>query len=161
MMLLPLDDESGRAVINNLRRDLVIGGAVLLDLVDSGRVVPAGPEGDAKEGDAVVRDCAPTGGAVLDAAVRKLAEKPLKMRKAVEVISKDAREGVLAKLVERGLARREETKVLGIFRVKSWPAADTEHEAESERRSEACCFRARSRTRARRALSRFRTRRVP
>lgn len=39
-------------------------------------------------------------------------------------------EPVIDRLVERGLVRREEKRVLGVFRSTRWPAEDSQHEAD-------------------------------
>ncbi|MEV4625741.1 GPP34 family phosphoprotein [Micromonospora sp. NPDC049523] len=137
LMQLLLDDDTGRSIVDHTRLDLAIAGAVLLELVQVGRVSPAGPDDDAKPGYTVVRDASPTGDPVLDEALSRLVHRPLKFRKATEVLVKGVRVAVLDRLVERGLLRRDETKVLGIFRVKTWPAADAAHEAEVRARLEA------------------------
>jgi hypothetical protein len=140
LLLLLLDDEDGRSVVDSTRRDHAVAGAVLVDLARTGCVTPAEAGDDAKEDYGVVRDTAPTGDAVLDAAIAKLAEKPVKMEKAVGLLAKDSAKGVLAQLVDRGLVREEETKVLGLFRQKSWPAEDVEYEAGIRRDIEAALF---------------------
>ena len=67
LLLLLLDDESGRSVVDGTRRDYAVAGAVLVELARLGRVSPAEPGDDAKEGYAVVREGSPTGDPVLDA----------------------------------------------------------------------------------------------
>lgn len=130
LIQLLFDDESGRPVVDQFRLDLVIAGAVLIELINTGRVDRTGPDDDAKPGLAIVRDGSPTGDAVLDEALIRLGRKPLKFQRATEALAKGVRLGVLDRLVERGLLRRDETRVLGIFRVKTWPAAEVAHEAE-------------------------------
>lgn len=137
LTLLLLDDDSGRPIVDNTSRDRAVTGAVLLDLVSAGRVSPAGTDDDAKEGTLLVRDSSPTGDAVLDHALARLADKPVKPQRAVELLVKGTRDAVLDRLVERGLLRRESSTVLGIFRIKSWPAADQEHEAQVRARIDA------------------------
>src|SRR6201991_1301396 len=134
LLLLLLDDESGRSVVDGTRRDQAIAGAGLVDLVCAGRTTPAEPGEVAPEGYAVVRDGAATDDPILDAALPKLAKKPVEMERAVELLAADSGKAVLDRLVERGLIRREETKVLGIFRLQSWPAVDVAHEAEGRKR---------------------------
>jgi Golgi phosphoprotein 3 GPP34 len=140
LLLLLLDDESGKSVVDGSRRDHAIAGAVLVDLARLGRVSPAEAGDDAKKGYAVVRGSGTTGDPVLDAALAKLAEKPVKMDRAVELFAKNSTDAVLDRLVERGLVRREETKLLG-FKRKSWPAVDVEHEGEVRRQIDAAVLR--------------------
>jgi Golgi phosphoprotein 3 GPP34 len=122
---LLLEDESGRNVAGGMETDYGLGGAILIDLVMAGRVTPAGEDDDAKEGRLVVRDPSPTGDAMLDGALRVLAEKPLGGRRAVEKLSKDAKEQVLARLVQRGMVREDRG---GFLSRTTWPAVATEHE---------------------------------
>jgi hypothetical protein len=134
LTLLLLDDNSGRPVVDGTSWDNVLAGAVLLELANAGRVSPAGAEDDAKEGRLVVRDGSATGDPVLDIGLSRLETKPVKGKRAVELLVKGTRDAVLERLGERGLVRREESKLLGIFPRKSWPAADTEHESEIRQR---------------------------
>jgi hypothetical protein len=129
LLLLLFDDDSGRPVVDGTALDNALAGAVLLELVESGRVSPAGPADDAKEGRLLVRDASPTGDPVLDQALDRLeAKDPVKAQRAVQLLTKGLRPVVLERLADRGLVRREERKLLGIFPRTSWPAAATEHE---------------------------------
>jgi hypothetical protein len=129
LLLLLLDDDSGRPVVDGTALDYALAGAVLLELAESGRVSPAGSADDAKEGRLLVGDASPTGDGVLDRALDRLnAKDPVKAQRAVELLAKDLRPAVLEQLANRGLVRREEHRVLGIFPRTSWPAADAEWE---------------------------------
>ncbi len=127
-MLLLLDDTTGKVVVDGTSRDNVLAGAVLLDLVNHGRVGPADPTAKLGEGKVVVLDVSPTGDPVLDHALARLGTKPVKSARAVELLQKGTRDEVLEQLVGRGLLRREDSKVLGLFPRTSWPAADSRHE---------------------------------
>ncbi len=128
-MLLLLDDDSGRPLVDGMVLDLALAGAVLVELVMSGRVSSAGPADDAKKGRLLVRDTSPIDDPILDQALDRLdAKDPVKAQRAVELLTKGLRPAVLERLTDRGLVRREEHKVLGIFPRKSWPAAAAEHE---------------------------------
>jgi hypothetical protein len=125
LMLLLLDDETGRPLVNSTSADNALAGAVLLDLVHAERV-------DAPEDKKLrVRDASPLGDPVLDAGLQRLGDKDsLKPQRAVELLRKNVRKAVLDQLVNRGLVRREESKVLGLFPRTSWPAVDSAHEDE-------------------------------
>lgn len=134
LMLLLLDDESGRSVVERNVQDRVLAGAVLLELANTGRVSEAEPRDDVKTGRLVVRDGSSTGDPLLDAAIDELETKPIKARRAIEILSNGTREMVLDGLVARGLVRRDKSTVLGIFPRTSWPAVDTEHEGSVRER---------------------------
>ncbi|GIF40457.1 GOLPH3/VPS74 family protein [Actinoplanes xinjiangensis] len=134
VLQLVFDDKTGRSVINQTYLDSVIAGALLLDLIRLGRVVPGEPEGrDGKKRAAIVTDRTPTGDPLLDAALATVAEKPRTLKKAVEALVKGNRKAVIERLVERGILRHDRTRVLGIFKLTSFPAADTENEAALRR----------------------------
>ncbi|MFD0487682.1 GPP34 family phosphoprotein [Saccharopolyspora spinosporotrichia] len=141
-MLLVLDDESGRPVIDSVSLDHALAGAVLLELVNSGRVSPAGADDeDVKEGRLLVRDDSATGDAVLDDGLSRLEKKPVSAKRAVELLVKGTRVAVLGQLSTRGLITTEKSKVLGVFPRKSWPALDTEHEGRIRERLNAVLLR--------------------
>ncbi|GIE80012.1 hypothetical protein Aph02nite_59620 [Actinoplanes philippinensis] len=134
VLQLVFDDKTGRSVINQTYLDSVIAGALLLDLIRLGRVTPGQPEGkDGKDRAAIVTDRTPTGDPLLDAALATVAEKPRTLRKAVEALVKGNRKAVIERLVERGILRHDRSRVLGIFKLTSFPAADTENEAALRR----------------------------
>ncbi|BEL11092.1 GPP34 family phosphoprotein [Actinoplanes sichuanensis] len=134
VLQLVFDDKTGRSVINQTYLDSVIAGALLLDLIRLGRVAPGEPEGrDGRKRAAIVTDRTPTGDPLLDAALATVAEKPLTLKKAVEALVKGNRKAVIERLVERGILRHDRTRVLGIFKLTSFPAADTENEAALRR----------------------------
>jgi hypothetical protein len=118
LLLRLLDDESGRSVVDGSRRDHAVAGSVLLDLARLGRVSRPKKETTPKKGYAVVRGSGSTGDPVLDAALTTLARKPVTMDRAVELLAKNSTDAVLDRLVERGLVRREETKLLGFRRTR-------------------------------------------
>jgi hypothetical protein len=125
MLLLLLDDESGKPLLDGTRLSRVLAGALLVELAVDGRVSPAA-EGDvAKAGRLVVRNSEPTGDRLLDQAVSLLTEsKPMKPAKAVERLQKGVREDLLARLVSQGLVRAERGRTLGILPRRVWPATD-------------------------------------
>jgi hypothetical protein len=140
LVLLLFDDESGRPVVDWLSLDNAVAGVVLLELANSGRVSPA-EDDEAKPGRLVVRDDSATGDPVLDTALSRLDAKPVKAQRAVEVLVKGTREAVLDQLAGRGLLRREESKVLGLFPRSTWPALDSAHENEVRSRLDAVLVR--------------------
>ena len=122
LLLLLLDDDSGRLITDGTTTDLALAGAVLVDLVNAGRVAEEG-------GKLHVMDTAALDEPVLEAGLTRFTEKaPAKPQRSVEVLRKNVRETVLEALAARGLIRQEKDKVLGLFPRKSWPAVDSAHE---------------------------------
>ncbi|MCS7483439.1 GPP34 family phosphoprotein [Umezawaea endophytica] len=122
LLLLLLDDDSGRLITDGTSTDRVLAGAVLVDLVNAGRVAE-------ENGKLHVMDTAALDEPVLEAGLARLVEKaPAKPQRAVEVLAKHVRETVLEALAGRGLIRQDKDKVLGLFPRKTWPAVDSAHE---------------------------------
>jgi hypothetical protein len=130
LLLLLLDDESGKPVLDDTRLSRVLAGALLIELALDQRISPA-TEGDAtKGGRLVVRNSQPGGDSVLDRALSTLnASKPMKPARAVEKLQKGLRQDLLNRLASQGLVREERGRVLGILPTTHWPATDMAHEA--------------------------------
>ena len=129
-LLLTLDDVTGKAVVDASFREQVAAGALLVELALLGRADLAGDGDGGRVGRIVVRDASPTGNALLDEALDVVRAKEGSTPKAlVSPIAKlrPAARAVAA-LAERGVLRREEGRVLGIFPTTRWPAADSRHE---------------------------------
>ncbi|MET3976255.1 GPP34 family phosphoprotein [Cellulosimicrobium sp. 4261] len=129
-LLLTLDDVTGKAVGDTSFREQVAAGALLVELALLGRADLAGDGDGGRVGRIVVRDASPTGNALLDEALDVVRAKEGSTPKAlVSPIAKlrPAARAVAA-LAERGVLRREEGRVLGIFPTTRWPAADSRHE---------------------------------
>ncbi|HYH31961.1 MAG TPA: GPP34 family phosphoprotein [Pseudonocardia sp.] len=121
LVLLLLHPERGRAVVDGTSLDRAIGGALLLDLALADRI---SADGDGAKARLSVRDALPTGDPLLDAAASRLAGGPVRAQKAVERLARGSRTTVLERLVRRGLVRREQSRILGIFPSTTWPQAD-------------------------------------
>jgi hypothetical protein len=120
LVLLLLDPDTGRAVVDSTSFDRAIGGALLLDLATRERITA---DGDGAKARLTVADAAPTGEALLDVALARL-DKPMRAQKAVERLARSARTPALERLVERGRVRREKARLLGLLPVTVWPAVD-------------------------------------
>ncbi|GAB3671341.1 GOLPH3/VPS74 family protein [Saccharopolyspora tripterygii] len=129
LMLLLLHDEHG-TIAGEGTLHHTLGGAMLVELAlggaadaDEGRASLNGPEVRAV-GDVPIED------PLLRSAYDVVAEKTQRMQPLLLQIGSGLREAVTDRLVERGLVRREEKRVLGIFRSTRWPAEDSQHEAD-------------------------------
>ena len=130
LLLLLIDDVSGRLMLDRTRLDRVLAGAVLIELALGGRISPATPGESARAGTLVVRPAGPTGDAVLDAALTRLrSAAPTTPARAVEKLVKGIRETLLGRVVEAGFVREQHGTALGVFPTTRWPAIDLRHEA--------------------------------
>lgn len=131
ILLLLTDDATGKSVVDSARLDLVLAGALLLDLAVAGRVDVAGPGEQVKAGRLVVRDARPVGDPVLDAALSRIvAAGPKKPENVLPSLKKDLRPALYSRLSQAGILRFEEGRVLGIFPSRRWPAADSAYERQ-------------------------------
>ncbi|WP_069388222.1 GOLPH3/VPS74 family protein, partial [Cellulosimicrobium cellulans] len=129
-LLLTLDDATGKAVVDSSYREQVAAGALLVELALLGRADLAGDGDGGRVGRIVVRDASPTGNGLLDEALdvvrSKEGAKPKALVGPIAKLKPAAR--AVASLADRGVLRREEGRVLGIFPTTRWPAADSRHE---------------------------------
>jgi Golgi phosphoprotein 3 (GPP34) len=131
VLLLLIDDTSGRAAVDRNHLDLALAGGVLLELATSGRVDVAGPGEQVKAGRLVVRDDRPTDDIVLDAALRRVAGLgPKKPEHVLPKLARGLRDELLERLTGREILRAQEGRVLGVFPRHTWPAIDPSHERE-------------------------------
>jgi len=129
LLLLLLDDRSGKPLLEATRLQLALAGGVLLELAIAERVDAADPGEQVKKGRLVVRDRTSTGDDVLDDALALLDEREGKKPESVlGKLGKGLRERLLARLAARGILREEKGKALGIFPTTRWPAIDAQHE---------------------------------
>jgi hypothetical protein len=126
LVLLLLSPDTGRAVVDSTSFDRAIGGALLLDLATRERITA---DGDGAKARLTVADATPVGDPLLDAALARL-DKPVKAQKAVERLARGTRTLALERLVERGLVRRERSRLLGVLPVTIWPPVDAGPRAE-------------------------------
>jgi len=124
LMLLFLDEEDGRVLMDSTAIHNALAGAVLLELVKSGRVAF---EPDGRK--LAVVDPAPLTNAFLQESLTRL-NKPMKPQRAVERLRTHVRDNVMAQLEGQGVLSVEKTKMLGIFPTRSYVIQD--HQAISE-----------------------------
>lgn len=124
LLLVALDDDTG-SLHSSEAVAAGLAGARLLELTLAGRLA-------IEDKRVVVRDASPTGDALLDGGLADIAAST-RARKPdhwVGKLKKGARDATLARLVERGLVRPEERKMLGLIPVTRHPAADGSAERE-------------------------------
>jgi Golgi phosphoprotein 3 (GPP34) len=127
LLLLLTNDETGRLVANSSEVDVALGGALLVELMQ--RVDLAGPSEQARKGRLVVRDASATSDPLLDEALTTVGAKQGKRpQDVVTALGKRVRVRLYDRLVDRGLARAESGKILGIFPGHNWPAQAAAHE---------------------------------
>jgi hypothetical protein len=131
LLLLITDDDTGRLVASSSEVDVALGGAMLVELADLGRVGVAEPGGRVRKGRVEVLDRTPTGDPMLDGALATaVAKEGKRPQDVVTALGKKQREAVYGRLVEAGILRAERGKVLGVFPLKRWPAEDAAHEEQ-------------------------------
>ncbi|EHR60348.1 GOLPH3/VPS74 family protein [Saccharomonospora cyanea] len=130
LLLLAYDDEAGKPVGMVSHLEYALAGALLVELALLERVDVTTEADEGKPGRIVVRDSTPTGRGPLDDALERvfgLAGK--KPKDALRPLAKgDLVTRLLDGLAERGILRREDGRVLGLFPTTRWPAEDSRHE---------------------------------
>jgi hypothetical protein len=125
VVLLLLDDDSGKPLVDSTRLPRVLAGAVLVDLSMAGAVRVTGRGEDIKAGRLAVDPSIEVADPVAARALRILAEsKPLKPARAIEKLVKWVRTDTLAHAQSAGWVHQRRAKVLGIIPRTTWPAAD-------------------------------------
>ena len=134
VLLLLTDDTTGRSLVDGSLRDIAVAGGVVAELATAGRLEVAVSTGVLTRTTLQVVDPAPLGDEVLDEALVRAAGPGSGSPTAVlDRIRKGLRERLYARLVERGVLRHEQGRVLGIFPTTAWPAVDSAHESEVRR----------------------------
>jgi hypothetical protein len=132
IVLLSLDDATGRPVGRaGMAPDLALAGALLMDLALAGRI-------DTDRDRLWVADPAPTGDAVADAALARLAAPGAVQNAfgAILLLSHEAggmREALLARLVSAGLLERVEDRFLWLFPDRRHPKTGGREATEDAR----------------------------
>jgi hypothetical protein len=124
LLLLLLDDDTGKSVSWLSQPDKALAGAVLVDLATRG-LVDVSDDGKlvVRAGDAPAEPVLRRG---LDLVRDKEGKKP---DAVLGPLAKDLRDELADDLVSAGILRREERKVLGLFRTERLPSADDSYEA--------------------------------
>ncbi|ANZ42704.1 hypothetical protein BBK82_13360 [Lentzea guizhouensis] len=118
LMVLFINEGTGKLRVDSSSAENALAGAVLIELVNSGRVAFE-PNGKKLQ----VVDPTPLSDPLLQESVLRI-DKPLSPQKSVERLRKKVRDNVAARLEDRGVVRVEPRKVLGIFPAKSYRITD-------------------------------------
>lgn len=134
LLLLLLDDGSGALVQQSYVKE-ALAGALLADLAVADAVEM---EERTVLGFGAQPHVVPAKGGTVDDpllvdALAVVAQKPRTAQALLGPLGKDLRELLGDRLVERGVLRREEGKVLGLFPRTTWPTLDSAHEDEVRR----------------------------
>jgi hypothetical protein len=131
VLLLLVDDRTGRFLVDSTKLDNVLAGAVLVELVTIERVgfPPAG--GGVRRGRMVVVNPTPPGDPVLDRALATVAaSRPARPEKLIAKLRRRLRATLLEQLTAAGALRRSTRKVLGILPRTTWVAVDSSRKRE-------------------------------
>jgi hypothetical protein len=127
LLLLALDDDTGKVVVTELDKGLA--GAVLIELALRERIRVAEKGETVRAGRLVLKPGAAPGHPVLDDALRLLsAREGRKPKDVLGPLAKGLRARLTGSLVDAGVLRREMRKVLGFFPTERLPARDATHE---------------------------------
>lgn len=135
LLLLLLDDEKG-SLAHATYLDTGLGGALLVELSLGRHVEPVAQE---KSWGFTPKDRIRVTGTIprdelLRAAYEVVQEKERPAQELVARLGRKRREPMLERLVERGILRREDGKVLGLFPRTTWPEADGRREGSLRER---------------------------
>lgn len=139
LMLLLMDDETGRLAVASQARPL-FGGALLVELALDGAVEVEEKRGLLHTPRVDVRQprVQEQPDPLLAQAWQVVAEKPRTAQDLVQRLGKGTREELQRRLVARCILEERESRVLGLFPSRTWPAADVSHERELRSRLQAC-----------------------
>lgn len=131
VLLLLTDDETGKFVAETDRLDYALAGGVLRELAELRRVRLV-------DGRLDLVDRQPVGAPPLDFGLALLVgQENRKPQRVLGRLAKGLRVRLLTGLAARGVLRQEQGKVLALFPVTRWPAADSAHEQELRQRLQA------------------------
>lgn len=132
LLLLLFDDRSGKDQ-GGAFSVKALAGAILVELATSGGVDVEPKQGFWHTPKVVTGSGPPLADPLLEAALRTVAEKPRSAQAVLDKLAHGLKDALAQRLVDRGVLRREDDRVLGLFPRTRWPATDTQHEAELRR----------------------------
>jgi hypothetical protein len=123
LILIATDDRSGKISTNSGVLNYGLSGALIVELIERGRLTAVGDQLHIS-GDTI------TGDAIQDKAVSTIADsKPRNAKHWVKRLANNRlRDQILDGLVQRGLLRQEEHRILWIFPADRYPAVDSSAE---------------------------------
>lgn len=129
LLLLLLDDDSGKPLADSTKLPRVLAGALVVELAMGGSLRITGPGEQTKKDHVLVAGAPPA-----DVLLRRVfdlvasASRPMKPQKVIEKSQKNLSKELIARLVAQGFVAENKAKVLGLFPTTTWPARDTSHE---------------------------------
>ncbi|MDI9897548.1 MULTISPECIES: GOLPH3/VPS74 family protein [Nocardiaceae] len=129
LLLLLLDDESGKPLADSTKLPRVLAGALVVELAMSGSLRITGLDEQVKKDHVVVSGEPPT-----ESVLRRVFDlvattsRPMKPQKVIEKSQKNLAKELAARLVSQGFVTEKQDKVLGLFPTTTWPARDTSRE---------------------------------
>ena len=140
IMLLALKDKEG-TVFSGVHYTYAIGGAILAELMLNQRL---SLEEKGKKSYAVVQDPKPLSDPLIDECLNKVVQAKKRQQLATWVSRfatvKKLKHRMAEKLIQKGILREEEDKVLGIFTRKVYPEFNPEPERKLMQRLEQAIF---------------------
>ena len=127
MLLLLLDDEKG-TIVGTSHLQIVLGGAMLIELATTGTVIVEEKKGMWKSAKVRVQPGSPPDDELLRRAADAVAGKERSGQDLVNRLGKGVQDELLGRLEQRGVLERREDKVLGLFPRRRWPTVDSTHE---------------------------------
>lgn len=131
LLLLSLDNKTGRAAVGTEKLDPALGAAVLVELALAERITVAGDaEGRRQRGRVSVTFTTPTDHPVLDDALTYVqAHEGKKMASLIRPMAwqpmfKGLRPLLLNRLAAAGVLSEQQGRALGIFPLTTWPTVD-------------------------------------
>lgn len=132
LLLLLLDDKTGRPLVDGTKLSRVLAGAVLLELALPGAVRVAEKSGQVRTGRLIAEKAAVPVDLLTDpivmSALDLIERKPITPKRAVQKLERGLRAQVLDRLSDKRLVRREQGRVLGLFPTTNWPSTDPGYE---------------------------------
>ena len=132
LLLLLLDDESGR-LRHGTYLDTAVGGALLAELALAQHVEVVKGSGVWARAKVVPTGSGEPEDDVLAEALATVRHKERSAQDLVGRLGRGRRAQLLDRLEQRGILRREDDRVLGLFPRKRWPAVDSSHEDDVRR----------------------------
>ncbi|CCQ15005.1 putative uncharacterized protein [Rhodococcus sp. AW25M09] len=129
LLLLLLDDESGKPVADSTKLPRVLAGALVVELAMGGALRVTGSDEQIEKDHVLVAGDPPA-----DVLLRRVFDlvatgsRPMKPQKLIEKSQKNLAKELAARLVARGVVTEQHDKVWGLFPRTTWPARDTAHE---------------------------------